>query len=51
MLFSERLELQNEYEQWLEDVLVKEGFKVKPCVMSMITFLEQKGLIKKGDCK
>ena len=45
LLFSERLKLAEEYEEWVKKPL-EDGSKIKDCALSVITFMQIKGLCK-----
>lgn len=45
MLFSERKNLAEEYETWVNQPL-KDGTKIKDCPLSVITFMQSKGYRK-----
>lgn len=44
MLFSRRKKLAEEYEEWVRQPL-GDGSKIKDCPLSVITFLDSKGLL------
>lgn len=45
LLFSERLKLAEEYEEWVKKPL-EDGSKIKDCALSVITFMQIKGFCK-----
>lgn len=50
MLFSDRLKLEKEYYEWVEKINAEfkangDWARVKDCPMTVITFLEAKGLL------
>lgn len=50
MLFSERILLVEEYQEWLEDLNALGGYEVSDSPFSFLIFLHEKGLLKeKGD--
>lgn len=48
MLFSERKELAEEYEEWVKKPL-EDGSKIKDCALSVITFMKMKGFRQVND--
>ena len=54
MIFRKRAELAMQYDAWLEEKnkeLKEEGvdIQIRDCALSVISFLDVKGLLKEGD--
>ena len=46
--FTERLKINNDYYDWIEKVRIEQGYKIKDCTMSVVTFLDQKGFLNEA---
>lgn len=45
MIFSERMKLAKEYEEWLDEKSMELGYEICPGNMSFLTFLDTKGVL------
>jgi hypothetical protein len=45
MIFSKRIKLVKEYKQWVDNIYIKEGFKIQDCSENLIAFLDARGLL------
>lgn len=43
--FNERIKINEDYYDWIEKVRKEKGYEIRDCVLSVVTFLSEKGFL------